>query len=277
MSTWLVLDATWLCHRAYHALGDLSHLGVSTGVVYGFLRDIPRFQDMFSTGKIAFCFDHGKSLRVADFPAYKKNRAMGTVAEVKSRGVLEEQIIQLALKHLPDIGFRNVFRQYGYEADDLIASVVQKLRKGRDSAIIIAADKDLYQLLSDSVSIWNPQSKKLMDRKGFTQKYGIDPCKWAHVKAIAGCKTDNIPGVPRVGDLTAARYISGQLKPHTKSYQAIEKSKEWVERLKLVQLPYSGAVTPILLLDNVTRSNWETVCEKLGMETLKKTPPWIVY
>lgn len=269
MRTWLLLDCDYLCHRAFYSTGTLKFGDVLTGVVFGFLRDIVNFQQLFQTDDIAFCFDHGKSLRVLEYPRYKSNRQQveGT-SEFNAKKELAFQIKQLRLDYLPSIGFRNVFWQNGYEADDVIASVCKNLTK-RESAVVISADHDLYQLLTDRVIIFNPHKKQTVTVKTFEDEWGLSPTQWVDIKSIAGCQTDCIAGVQGVGEKTAAKFITGSLKTSAKAFNAIVKGNAvWKRNRYLVQLPYPGTDRFELEDDKIKREDWTELTTRLGMKSL---------
>src|SRR5262245_23520886 len=82
---WLVLDCDYLCHRAFHAMGRLSHEGSLTGVVYGFLRDVKNLQEQFDSSRLVFCFDCRKSLRNELYPDYKRGRQVAAPKPIESK------------------------------------------------------------------------------------------------------------------------------------------------------------------------------------------------
>lgn len=263
MKTVLVIDVSFLAYRNWHALGPLSHNGQRTEVIYGVLRDIRTFQEMFNVKRIVFAFDVGKSLRCVVYPSYKASRYVKN----DERPELQKQMRLLRKEILPDIGFQNILSQKGYEADDLIAAFCQNLPPERD-AIIVSADQDLYQLLSDRVMIYNPQSKTTIDQQSFTEKWGVMPKDWADVKAISGCSTDEIDGCVGVKEKTAAKFLVGKLKPG-KAYDAIVMGNHlWKRNLQLVSLPYPGTKVPELWKDEVTPERWREVMKRYGIQSL---------
>lgn len=275
MQTWLLLDVSNLAHRAFHALGDLSYDGEPTEVLYGIFRDITELQTLYSTKHCAFAFDGGYDKRVQLFPGYKRSRFVDPIGitpeEREARHNLKRQINQLRTRFLPDIGYQNVFRQEGVEADDVIASVCLGLGKS-DEVIIVSSDSDLLQLLSPRVIIWNPVKKQPVTYKSFTEKWKISPSQWADVKALAGCKTDDVPGIRSIGEITAAKFLSGRLKTDSKSYEyIIACNNVWDRNIKLTRLPIPGTKKFRLVPDDsVTDSSWNEVMDVLGMQSLMK-------
>ena len=273
--TWLIIDVSGLAYRAFHTLGDLSYGGQSTAVLFGIFRDIVNLQDLYATGHIVFCFDGGHDVRTGIYPDYKASRKTKRKemdeAEREARRGLRRQLYLLRTKHLPAAGFRNVFWQEGYEADDLVASVccysIEFLRG--DEAVIVSSDQDMLQLLSNKVVIYSPHQKRPVTKDSFIKQWGIDPTLWADVKAIAGCDGDDVPGVNGVGEKTAAKFIVGNLKANTKAYAKIVAANKLYKRnLRLVRLPAEGTAKFELSEDLVTRRKWDRVMRSLGMHSL---------
>jgi len=272
MKTWLVLDCHYLCHRNFHAMGDLKYEDTATGVLFGFFRDVQDLQELHDTRNIVFCFDKGRSKRYDMLAGYKRSRAERYKSESEidkeKRKELQKQISLLRDKELSKIGFKNVLSQDGYEGDDVIASVIHNLSKN-ELAIIVGTDQDLYQLLNKRVTIWNPHKTKAVTYDSVREEYGIGCEQWADVKAIAGCKSDDIPGVVGVGEKTAASYLSGQLKGGKKFEAITAGNGQWRKNLKIVKLPLKGTGTFELQEDKVTPKKWDKIMRKYGMSSLK--------
>lgn len=271
--TWLILDCNYLCHRAYHALGALSHGAEATGTIYGFLNTVNALHEQFNTPNIAFCWDYGRGQREVYDPRYKQPRrdaeAKWDDAERGRRGQFRCQMKKLRAKYLRMIGYRCIYYQYGYEADDVIASLVLHTLGPDDEAIIVCSDKDLYQLLAPNVRIWNPSQNKTVTLQSFYQEWGIGPRRWPMVKAMAGCPSDNVIGLAGVGEVTAARYLRNELPPHHKAYKAIhENPRAWRPNLALVTLPWPGIDQWEFMVDAVTPAGWDSVTTRLGMRSL---------
>lgn len=275
---WLILDCDYLCHRAFYTTGGLSHNDFPTGVVFGFLRDIVTLQQLTGTHRIAFCFDHGKPLRSLSCPTYKESRHQKRQAplEAEAYNNYRMQVRQLRLKYLEAIGFNNVFYQKGYEADDLIAAVCARLPK-KHHGIIISADSDLYQLLSDRISFYNPAKKKTHTYDSF-KKEMIDPVYWVDVKAMAGCHTDDVPGIKGIGEKTAIKFLTGRLKSTSDAFHKIVKGNSiWKHNRQVVRLPFPGLDPIDLYQDDVTVERWRKVIAMLGMRSLLREAPLSAY
>lgn len=276
MRTWLVLDVDYLAHRAIYSTGTLVYDKVYTGVLFGIYRDIANLQSLFGTQDFAFCFDHGQPLRLKVWPHYKIHRRNSPMDQQRAAMLkaLPQQLNDLKDGQLEEMGFLNVFFQEGYEADDIIASVVENL--GTDErAIIVSADSDLFQLLKqDKISIYKPREKVHITEETFRKQWGIRPEHWIDVKSISGCATDNVPGVDRVKELTAARYLRKELKTESVAYKSIKAwvgSDEWLLSRKLVKLPYPGlALFKAQPHPPITDKAWDKTMKKLGIQVLRR-------
>jgi len=264
-------------------MGGLSHENQSTGVIYGFLKSIPMYQEMFGTHYIAFCWDSKTNKRKEIFSKYKSTRNKRFENMDDEEILFEEdfrhQMKMLRRKYLRMIGFRNIFCQKGYEADDLIASICRDLPED-DEAIIITSDQDLYQCLTPFVSIYNPNKRKIMTLQKFKKKYGLLPDRWAVMKAIAGCPTDNIPGVKGIGEKNAILFLNDELKRTTKSFERI-KNFCWDNKtrdcfllfLKLTFLPFPGTKRFQLKKNELSIQGWKKVIKELGLKSIKDQIP----
>lgn len=275
--TWLVLDSHFLCHRAFHTDKHLSWGGRPTGVTFGFLKSITSLKDEVHTDRVAFCFEHPLLFRRGIYPNYKKRR--NAVQRTDEEKVLYQglitQISELQKKYLPKIGFKNIFSIRGMESDDIMAKIAQDLPDDEE-AILVTSDLDLLQCLKPNVSIYSPQKKRILTQEWFEREYKIRPSQWALVKAIAGCNSDEVRGIEGVGEITALRYLRGELSTSSNAYQSIKSApSRAIVRLnrKLVQLPYDGCPPVHLQEDNVTREAWLEVCKSLGMRSIAGRPP----
>lgn len=274
----LVVDTTYLCHRAFHAMGDLTHGSVGTGAVYGVLKDIVFLQDYHQTNRMVFVFDLGQKLhRQNVLQGYKSSRrqrhAQESGAEKEARDDFQQQCKMLRTHYLPGAGFNNVFSARGFEADDIIASICADVPP-HDEAIIIAADQDLWQCLRENVWMWNPHKKLSYTRKDFRKQWGFGPAKWPDVKAYAGCSSDDVPGVRGAGEATVAKFLRGELPAHHKVHAALVSATDMYERnIRIVRLPYEGTPKFTIQPDAVTEEKWCALARQLGMKSLVNDIP----
>lgn len=274
---WLVLDCHYLCHRAFHTAKDLAWKGKSTGVVFSFLKSIGFMKDEFQTDRIVFCFENPILFRRDIYPSYKVKRVTKerTEKEKEEYSNLCIQISDLRQRYLPEIGFKNIFSFRGMESDDIMAQIARSVPDTED-VILVTSDQDLYQCLKHNVTIFSPSKKQIITESWFRKTYGIRPSKWAVVKAIAGCQSDEVKGVGGVGEATALKYLLGELKPESKAYETIksEEGRAIVRRnRKLVELPYEDCPVPELQDDDISKAKWLEVCNQLGMRSIAQRPP----
>lgn len=243
----LIIDCNNLCHIAKHAMRGLSFEDRDTGVIFGFLNSLLQLYKRFDYDvRFLFAWDSNHSLRVEQYPQYKLKRK-ATRAEKSEEDrrydVLARKQMNLLQKHiLPTMGFRNVWMFLGYESDDVMALFARKVKEG----VLVTTDHDLFQCIDGRVSLFNPITKKLLTSAGFKEEWGIEPYMWASALAIAGCDTDEVPGVEGVGLKTAIKYLKGELRADSVVARRIAKSGELIERNeRLVQLPYEREVGAI--------------------------------
>lgn len=261
----ILVDSNSICHAAKHNMGDLSWNDKKVGVMFGFLRQLLSLAKMLETNEFAFAWDSRSSKRTDIFPDYKKARRREKTPEEEELDTIAYiQFDKLRTEILPSLGFVNNFMQEGYEADDIIASVVHSNPSKKIN--IISADEDLYQLLSELVDMYSIKKKQFYTHINLWKEYRIVPIDWVEVKAIAGCSTDGIPGVPGVGEKTACKYLSRRLNPVYKTYQAIIGSKKLIDKNReLVKLPLAGtSAYPIKSNGNLSYSNFVDICGEYG-------------
>jgi DNA polymerase-1 len=271
---YILVDCLYLCHRAWHALGMLRFNSEPTSVIFGVMRDLDIFRTNHRPDFFVLAFDYGLNKRKLMLPGYKGNRVKpdATEEEIISFNEFQKQVNRLRSEILPDLGYRNVWYADGYEADDVIAYAVDDLLDEDDEGIIISGDADLYQCIRPNVRWYSPGKKEEVTLSIFVDRYGIQPNQWPIVKAIAGCSSDNVEGIPRVGEKTAANWLRDPhklLKSGKKSnrYVAIEEGfTEYTERnLPIVQLPLAGLPQFHLKRDSVTDDKKADVCRRLGI------------
>jgi 5'-3' exonuclease len=234
--------------------------GKSTGVIYGFLSQLFLLGRTLRPSEIIFTWDGRHSLRKQKYPFYKEKRYEQELTEQDIEDF--KQFDELKNEILYEIGFNNVFVQEGYEADDLMAKIA---RDWECEQLIVTSDDDILQLISNRVHLYNIKEKARRDLQWLRQHKGVTPAQWVMVKQIAGCKSDNVPGINGVGEKTAIKYILGQLKETSKKYKDIEAGKEIIKRNEwLVKLPLPGCVTPALQWDDFSVDALQRVFKRYG-------------
>ncbi len=208
-------------------INGLSHEGKHTGIIFSFLNYLRFLQNKLKPTVTVFTCDSRTSLRTELFPEYKLKREQKKKEDPELKEMLtimRPQVQRLQYKILPYLGFNNVLCTKGLEADDIMASIVRSYKSAQIT--LITSDKDLYQCLTTRCSMFSPRTKKLFTIQDLKEDWGCTPEEWAEVKARSGCTTDCVPGVDRVGDKTALKYIQGKMNPKTKTYQKIKAAEE---------------------------------------------------
>ncbi len=203
-----LIDGSGYIFRAYYALPPLSRKsdGLPTGAVNGFcsmlfklLEDSRSDDTIHKPTHFAVIFDSArKNFRNDIYKEYKANRT-----EAPEDLAPQFEYIRKSVKafNLPSIELLN------YEADDLIATYAKKIIKEGAKVTIISSDKDLMQLVSDDVRLYDPMKSKVLGEKEVFEKFGVKPNQVIDVQALAGDSSDNIPGVPGIGIKTASELI----------------------------------------------------------------------
>ncbi len=195
-SLWLV-DGSHTIFRAYHALPHLStRQGVPTNAVYGFTTMLLRAIREGNPTHLAVAFDEeAKAKRSELYPEYKATRG-APPEDLTPQFPLVRRVLEAM--RVPAIGFP------GYEADDVIATLARRARAQGWEVVIVSGDKDLMQLVVNGIRCYDSMYEKWYGPAEVEEKWGVPPQQVADLLALTGDKIDNIPGVPGVGEKTAA-------------------------------------------------------------------------
>lgn len=239
----IVMDCNATCHKVKHTLGDLTHETMNVGVMFGFFIQVLKLAKQFNSDRFCFTWDSQRSHRVKMFSGYKEKRrsdkAEKTPEEKEVDAAAYAQFDLLYESLLPAIGFKNNHKIEYFEGDDIIASFV--INNPDHAMILVTGDEDMYQCLYDDVSILNGTG--VYTKAKFMKEYGIEPQLWSEVKAIAGCKSDEVPGINGVGEVYAIKQILGTLPRNGKKWESINcpEGKAIIARNRpLVTLPFKG-------------------------------------
>ena len=201
----LVLDGHSLVYRAFFALPDtlMTSSGQVTNAVYGFTSMLIKLLADERPDGVAVCFDKGRpAFRYERYEDYKSNRR-------EQPDILREQwpLVREVLEtmRIP------ILELEGYEADDLLATLARQTRESGDEIVIVSGDRDVLQLVGEGVSVMMTRRGisdiVRYDRDGVFEKYGVAPEQWTDFVALKGESSDNLPGVPGIGDKTAAKLV----------------------------------------------------------------------
>ena len=223
-----LIDGSGYIFRAYYALPPLTRKsdGLPTGAVSGFcsmlfklLEDSKSDQNLQKPTHFAVIFDSArKTFRNEIYSDYKANRSEAPDDLAPQFEYIRKSVLAF---NLPSVDLPN------YEADDLIATYVDKILKKGAKVTIVSSDKDLMQLYKKGVRIFDPMKNKFISEDDIMNKFGVDASKVIDVQSLAGDSSDNVPGVPGIGVKTAAELINkyGTLEKLLKSANEIKQNK----------------------------------------------------
>lgn len=202
----MVIDGNSILNRAFYGVRLLTnHDGLPTNAIYGFLSTLFRLQDEYTPDRTIVCFDvKEKTFRHQKFDSYKATR----------KGMPDELAAQLpVMKEVLDALGIIRCEKGGYEADDLIGTISRKAEEQGDDCLIVTGDRDSLQLVSAHTTVHLVSTKGGQDTsrditpETFREEYGFDPIRLIDLKALMGDSSDNISGVPGVGEKTAMNLL----------------------------------------------------------------------
>jgi 5'-3' exonuclease len=198
----LLIDGTACLYRAYFAIRSLiGRDGSQVNAVYGFMREVLGLLDEWRPEYAAAAFDvpGEPTFRHRLFAEYKRGRP--AMPERLAPQIETAKAASQALG-VPALALA------GWEADDLLATLVRYFRERHVACLIVAADKDLAQLVGPGVWLKVPGQAEPMDAESVRERYGVPPDRIPDLLALRGDESDSIPGVPGIGDRTALRLLS---------------------------------------------------------------------
>ena len=199
--TLVLVDGSSYLYRAFHALPPLTNSrGEPTGAVLGVLNMLLRMQREQKPELVAVVFDApGKTFRDELFAEYKSHRPP---MPDDLRSQIEPLIAAVQALGLP------LLRVQGVEADDVIGTLAQRAVAAGMQVLISTGDKDMAQLVNERVTLVNTMTNSSLDRAGVKLKFDVYPEQIVDYLALVGDTSDNIPGVPKVGPKTAAKWLN---------------------------------------------------------------------
>ena len=196
----ILVDGSSYLYRAYHALPPLTNSNNQpTGAIKGVISMIKRILIDHPDSPLAVVFDaKGKTFRHDMYSEYKANRPP----------MPEDLVLQIEPIHriISLMGIKLIMIS-GVEADDVIGTLAEQARQKKLDTVISTGDKDMTQLVCENVSVVNTMSGELLDEAGVKKKFGVDPDHITDYLALIGDKSDNVPGVDKVGPKTAVKWL----------------------------------------------------------------------
>ncbi|MEM7500698.1 MAG: DNA polymerase I [Pseudomonadota bacterium] len=233
--TLVLVDGSSYLYRAFHALPPLTTAsGTPTGAVHGVLNMLNKLLREQEPGRIAVVFDApGKTFRDELYAEYKANRPpMPDDLRVQ---------IEPILSAVENMGLP-LLRIQGVEADDVIGTLCRVGKEAGLKVLVSTGDKDMAQLVDDDITLVNTMTDTVLDRDGVKTKFDVFPEQIIDYLALVGDSSDNIPGVPKVGPKTAAKWLGefGSVDALIEGAETIkgkvgESLRDNIEQLKLSQ------------------------------------------
>ncbi|RJP30415.1 MAG: DNA polymerase I [Candidatus Omnitrophota bacterium] len=202
MDKTFLIDGSSVFFRAYHGIRNLRRSdGMATNAVYGYVMTLRSLLNEYKPSEMVVAFDlPDKTFRVDLYAPYKANRA----------ALPDDLAVQIPyIKKITDCLGIPRFEMPGYEADDLLGTLAVWLAKHGKQVMIVSGDKDLMQLVDDSISVLRlaQQKNMIFSENEVKERYGVNPDQLIDVLALMGDSSDNVPGVPGIGEKNAIALI----------------------------------------------------------------------
>ncbi|MCD6326158.1 DNA polymerase I [bacterium] len=198
-----LIDGHAIVFRAFYAERTLtSPTGFPTNAIFGFLNSLLRVMDSCNVDYVAVAFDSGRTTFRNDiYPEYKANRAEAPEELIRQIPSIIKLLDAMRIPH---------FTVQGFEADDILGTLAKRAVSEGYDVVIVTSDKDLFQLVDDSITVYDPWREKaglMIDAKKVTERLGVRPDQVRDLLALMGDASDNVPGVPKVGPKTAVSLL----------------------------------------------------------------------
>ncbi|MBN2329707.1 MAG: DNA polymerase I [Candidatus Omnitrophica bacterium] len=220
MSEAFLVDGSSIFFRAFHAIRELRRSdGLATNALYGYISTLRSIMKEYNPTDMAVAFDLPEpTFRHKRYESYKGNRAAPPEELVDQIPLIKSVTEKMGIPQI---------EKAGYEADDLLGAMARRLAAAGGSVMLVSGDKDLFQLVSPSIRMLrlNPAGKnKIYGEAEVEERYGVPPSRIVDVFALMGDSSDNIPGVPGIGEKTAVALIQ--------QYGSIESIYEHLDEIK---------------------------------------------
>ena len=203
----VLIDGLSILNRAFYGVPDLTNSeGLHTNAIYGFLNIIFKIMEEEQPDYVAVAFDvHAPTFRHLMYDAYKGTRK-GMSEELREQvPVMKELLYAMGI---------SIYEQAGLEADDILGTLAKKAEAEGKSVSLISGDRDLLQIATDRIKVRIPKTRMAKTEiedyyaEQVLEKYGVTPIGFIDLKALMGDASDNIPGVPKIGEKTAASLMA---------------------------------------------------------------------
>lgn len=204
MDKYLIIDGSSILFRAFYALPPMStNTGKSTNAVLGFLNILLKALELIEPTGVGVCFDlSGPTFRSNIYADYKANRSPAPEELSEQFGYIKEILTAFGIKY---------YELSGYEADDIAGTLSKELSDEKNEVYLLTGDKDYLQLVNEFTKLLFTKTGiselAIYDTETIYSEMGITPNQIVDLKALMGDKSDNIPGIPGVGEKTALKLI----------------------------------------------------------------------
>ena len=281
MERLLILDSNSLLNRAFYAIPPLTNSeGIHTNAVYGFTNMLFKMKEEIKPDYIVAAFDRkAPTFRHKEYEDYKAGRKK-MPPELGEQFPLVKEVLNLLAV--------NIYEIDGFEADDIIGTLAQFAEKNGIEVFIVTGDRDALQLASDNIKVVITKKgvteTAVYNKEAFIEEFGVTPTQYIDVKGLMGDKSDNIPGVPGVGEKTAFKLIStyGSMEGVLSHIDEIsgKKLKENLETYSeqaifskklatiMTEVPIEFDLEDIKSQENYNKEELKKLLFKLGMKSL---------
>ena len=281
MERLLILDSNSLLNRAFYAIPPLTNSeGIHTNAVFGFTNMLFKMKEEIKPDYIVAAFDRkAPTFRHKEYEDYKAGRKK-MPPELGEQFPLVKEVLNLLAV--------NIYEIDGFEADDIIGTLAQFAERNGIEVFIVTGDRDALQLASDNIKVVITKKgvteTAVYNKDAFIEEFGVTPTQYIDVKGLMGDKSDNIPGVPGVGEKTAFKLIStyGSMEGVLSNIDEIsgKKLKENLETYSeqaifskklatiMTEVPIEFDLEDIKSQENYNREELKKLFFKLGMKSL---------
>jgi len=211
MKTVMIIDGLNMFLRSYIVVPSMDKHGAPNGGTYGFMKSLQKICGMFQPDEVIVCWDGeggsqkrkqiDKNYKAGRKPVRFNRRLIDLSPEESDKNKYNQQY--RLMEYLNDLPVIQTMIDY-VEADDVIAYVAQHKKYEEWEKVIVSSDKDFFQLISKDCKLYRPIQDELVDYPTLIEKFSIHPKNFALARSLVGDKSDNLPGVPRVGLKTVA-------------------------------------------------------------------------
>lgn len=219
----LIIDFNNVLFTSYYGQKLINQHGYNVNAVKGFFTKLKNLKDIFDPDFIVFARDLSrvKTFRRKLFPDYKAQRKPMD-PDIFSQMKMAQQIVAL-------LGFSIISHEL-YEADDIMGMISRFGEEHEMDSIIISSDRDMYQLITDHTFVMSPRNSDLIDKNYLQEHYQLTPDQWIELKILQGDRSDNIPGIPGIGEVTALQLMQ-QYGSIQNIYQSMDQLKPKIQSL----------------------------------------------